>query len=76
VALSLVTNTALMRRDGAQYETRYPKLLVDILRLILVLVGACFVISGVWDKDLGGLLTAVGVSSIVLGSHSRTRSTT
>jgi CRP-like cAMP-binding protein len=37
------------------------------LRLILVLVGACFVISGVWDKDLGGLLTAVGISSIVLG---------
>jgi small-conductance mechanosensitive channel/CRP-like cAMP-binding protein len=67
VALSLVTNTALMKRDGAQYESRYPKLLVDILRLVLVLVGACFVISGVWDKDLGGLLTAVGISSIVLG---------
>ncbi len=67
VALSLVTNTALMRREGEQYEARYPKLLVDILRLILVLVGACFVISGVWDKDLGGLLTAVGISSIVLG---------
>lgn len=67
VALSLVTNTALMRREGDQYESRYPKLLVDILRLILVLVGACFVIAGVWDKDLGGLLTAVGISSIVLG---------
>ena len=67
VALSLVTNTALMRREGDQYEARYPKLLVDILRLILVLVGACFVIAGVWEKDLGGLLTAVGVSSIVLG---------
>jgi len=67
VALSFVTNTAFMRREGDQYETRYPKLLVDILRLILVLVGACFVISGVWHKDLGGLLTAVGVSSIVLG---------
>ena len=67
VALSLVTNTALMRREGDQYESRYPKLLVDILRLILVLVGACFVISGVWNKDLGGLLTAVGISSIVLG---------
>lgn len=67
VALSFVTNTALMRREGAQYEARYPKLLVDILRLLLVAVGACFVIAGVWDKDLGGLLTAVGVSSIVLG---------
>ena len=67
VALSLVTNTALMRREGMLYEARYPKLLVDILRVILVLVGACFVISGVWHKDLGSLLTAVGISSIVLG---------
>jgi small-conductance mechanosensitive channel/CRP-like cAMP-binding protein len=67
VALSFVTNTAMMRREGDQYEARYPKLLLDILRLILVLVGACFVIAGVWDKDLGGLLTAVGISSIVLG---------
>jgi small-conductance mechanosensitive channel/CRP-like cAMP-binding protein len=66
-ALSFVTNTTLMRREGTQYEARYPKLLLDILRVILVLVGACFVISSVWDKDLGGLLTAVGVSSIVLG---------
>jgi small-conductance mechanosensitive channel/CRP-like cAMP-binding protein len=67
VALSVVTNTALMRREGNTYEARYPKLLIDILRLILVLVGGCFVISAVWDQDLGGMLTAVGVSSIVLG---------
>jgi len=67
VAVSLVTNAAILRRRHRHFEARYPKLLVDILRLVLVLVGACFVISGVWDKDLGGLLTAVGVSSIVLG---------
>lgn len=66
-AVSLVTHTALVRREGTLYLTRYPKLLLDIVRLILVLVGTCFVIAGVWDKDLGGLLTAVGVSSIVLG---------
>lgn len=67
VAVSLVTHAALVRRDGGPAATRYPKLLLDILRLVLVLVGACFVVAGVWDKDLGGLLTAVGVSSIVLG---------
>ena len=66
-ALSLVTSTALTRREGAQFATRFPKLFLDLLRLLLVLVGSCFVIAGVWDKDLGGLLTAVGVSSIVLG---------
>ncbi|HLQ37453.1 MAG TPA: mechanosensitive ion channel family protein, partial [Planctomycetota bacterium] len=67
VVLSLVKNTALVRQQAGYYQTRFPKLLVDILRLMLVLVGACFVIAGVWDKELGSLLTAVGVSSIVLG---------
>jgi small-conductance mechanosensitive channel/CRP-like cAMP-binding protein len=65
--LSLVKNTALTRADGGRYQTRFPKLLLDILRLILVLVGAAFVIAGVWDADLGSLITAIGVSSIVLG---------
>jgi small-conductance mechanosensitive channel/CRP-like cAMP-binding protein len=67
VALSVIKNTAFVRQEGGHYTTRLPKLLLDILRLILVLVGACFVVAGVWDKDLGGLLTAVGISSIVLG---------
>jgi small-conductance mechanosensitive channel len=67
VALSAITNTALMKREGSTFETRYPKLLIDILRLILVLVGGCFVIASVWNQDLSGLLTAVGISSIVLG---------
>jgi small-conductance mechanosensitive channel/CRP-like cAMP-binding protein len=65
--VGIVTQTATTKRDGDQYEARYPKLLLDILRLILVLIGACLVISGVWSQDLSGLLTALGVSSIVLG---------
>jgi len=67
IALSFVTNTALMRREGSTFETRYPKLLIDILRLLLVLIGGCIVISAVWGNNLGSMLTAVGVSSIVLG---------
>ena len=67
VVLSLVRNTVLLAaRDGGR-RPAVPKLLVDILRLILVLVGAAFVIAGVWDQELGSLLTAIGVSSIVLG---------
>ena len=67
VVLSGVKGTALTRREGDRYGTRVPKLLVDILRLILVVIGAAFVIRGVWDQDLGGVFTAIGVSSIVLG---------
>lgn len=67
VGLSLFRNTALTREADGRYDTRVPKLLIDILRLILVLVGAALVIKGVWGGDLGGLATAIGVSSIVLG---------
>ena len=65
--VGIATQLATVRREGEQYETRFPKLLLDMLRLILVLIGACFVVSGVWSQDLSGLLTALGVSSIVLG---------
>jgi small-conductance mechanosensitive channel/CRP-like cAMP-binding protein len=67
VGLSFVKNTALTKAEGDRYQTRVPRLLLDILRLILVLVGAAFVIAGVWNQELGGLITAIGVSSIVLG---------
>ena len=67
VSLSLVKNTAFTQHEGGQYQTRVPKLLLDILRLLLVAVGGCIVISQVWGAELGSLLTAVGVSSIVLG---------
>ena len=67
VVLSLVRNTVLLAARDGERRPAVPKLLVDILRLILVLVGAAFVIAGVWGQELGSLLTAIGVSSIVLG---------
>jgi small-conductance mechanosensitive channel/CRP-like cAMP-binding protein len=67
IALSAITNIAFRRQPGDHQKARVPKLLIDIARLFLVLVGTCFVVAGVWDVQLGGLLTAVGVSSIVLG---------
>ncbi|MCC6783030.1 MAG: mechanosensitive ion channel [Planctomycetes bacterium] len=67
VGLSFVKNTALIRQEGGRYDTRFPKLLIDILRVLLVLIGAALVVKGVWGGDLGGLITAIGVSSIVLG---------
>lgn len=67
LALSLVKNTALTQRDGGNYQSRVPKLFLDILRLILVVVGALLVASGVWEKDVSAWATALGVSSIVLG---------
>lgn len=44
-----------------------PKLLRDLVRFFLVVLGAAIVLSTVWGADLGGLVAALGVGSIVLG---------
>jgi small-conductance mechanosensitive channel len=49
------------------WQRRVPRLLRDLAQTILVAIGAAIVLSKVWDADLGGLLTALGVGSLVLG---------
>jgi small-conductance mechanosensitive channel len=49
------------------WRSRAPKLFQDLIRLMLVVIGAAIVLSVVWRQDLGGLIAALGVGSIVLG---------
>ena len=51
----------------AEWARRIPALVLDLLRLIIVLVAAAFVASSIWGVDLGNLLAALGVGSVVLG---------
>jgi small-conductance mechanosensitive channel len=44
-----------------------PKLLIDLARLFLILLSTAFVLGSVWNADLAGLVTALGVSSLVIG---------
>ena len=53
--------------DSMSWRGRLPKLVVDFARAFLVMVGASLVLSYVWGVELGRLLTALGVGSIVLG---------
>lgn len=48
-------------------QEKIPKLLIDFLRTFLVLLGAAIIASNVWGADLGRLLAALGVGSVVLG---------
>ncbi len=50
-----------------EIKTKIPKLLVDFIRTFLVLLGAAIIASTVWGADLGRLLAALGVGSVVLG---------
>ena len=43
-----------------------PRLLLAVPRLLVILVAAWLLVVGVWDLDLSSLLTALGVTSLVV----------
>lgn len=53
--------------DTTGWRAKIPKLVIDFARAVLVILGAALVLSYVWGLELGRLLTALGVGSIVIG---------
>jgi small-conductance mechanosensitive channel len=66
-ALSLLNAIIFEQAKADTWRAKVPKLLIDLFRLFLVLVGTAIVLATVWNADLAGLVTALGVSSIVIG---------
>lgn len=61
-------NAALFGEARAgSWRSRLPGIFVDLGRLILIIIGIGLLLSWVWGANIGGLITAVGVTSIVLG---------
>ncbi len=65
-ALSLLNTILFEQAKADTWRSRMPKLLVDLSRLFLVGLGAVIVLATVWKADLAGLVTALGISSIVI----------
>ncbi len=53
-------------RTGSWRE-RLPGIFVDLGRLVLIVIRIGLLLSWVWGANIGGLITAVGVTSIVIG---------
>lgn len=66
-ALSLLNVVLFEQAEVGTWRSRVPKLLIDLARLFLILLGTAIVLATVWNADLAGLVTALGVSSIVIG---------
>ncbi|AFY73610.1 small-conductance mechanosensitive channel [Synechococcus sp. PCC 7502] len=66
-ALSLLNTVLFEQAKADTWQAKVPKLLIDLSRLFLVLLGTAIVLATVWNADLAGLVTALGVSSIVIG---------
>ena len=52
---------------AGSWRERLPGIFIDLGRLILIIIGIGVLLSWVWGADIGGLVTAVGVTSIVIG---------
>ncbi|WP_179469016.1 mechanosensitive ion channel family protein [Mycolicibacterium vinylchloridicum] len=53
-------------RSGSWRE-RLPGIFIDLGRLVLIILGVGLLLSWVWGANIGGLVAAVGVTSIVIG---------
>ena len=65
----LVAVNAFMRSGARDAEgtPRATGLVLDLARLLVVLIAAAVVAAQIWGVNLGSLLTALGVGSVVIG---------
>jgi small-conductance mechanosensitive channel len=66
-ALGIVNDLVFGEASKDSWRARVPKLFSDLLRVILVAIGAMVVYSNVWGREVQGALTALGVGSVVIG---------
>lgn len=65
--LTLTNDTLFGGRHQASRRERVPKLFRDLARVTLVSIGAALIYQHVWQQEIGGALTALGLGSIVVG---------
>jgi small-conductance mechanosensitive channel len=66
-AISVVNNLIFETARQGTWQSKVPRLLRDLLRLVFVAIGLAIVYSVVWGKEIGGAIATLGVTSIVVG---------
>ncbi|MEO8262891.1 MAG: mechanosensitive ion channel family protein [Pseudolysinimonas sp.] len=49
------------------WRSRFPSIIVDIARVLIVGISLAVLFGAIWGADIGGLFTALGIGSIVIG---------
>jgi small-conductance mechanosensitive channel len=65
--MGVVNNLVFEAARQGTWQHKVPRLLRDVLRLLLVAIGLALVYSFVWGKEIGGAIATLGVTSIVVG---------
>jgi small-conductance mechanosensitive channel/CRP-like cAMP-binding protein len=66
-ALSLVNALLFTGAKPNSWQAEIPKLFRDLVRTFLIAIGFAIVLSAVFGVDLGGLIAALGIGSVVIG---------
>jgi small-conductance mechanosensitive channel len=70
VLVLLLSGTNATLFQGApegSWRKRIPSIFLDVARFALIALGVGLILAYIWGAHIGGLFTALGVSSIVLG---------
>lgn len=65
--MGLVNNVVFESASSGTWQSKVPRLLRDLLRLLLAAIGLAMVYSLVWGREIEGAIAALGVTSIVVG---------
>lgn len=66
-SLTVVNGLLFNQAKTGSWQANVPRLFRDLSRVFLILCGLALVLSLVWGADLGGIIAALGVGSIVIG---------
>jgi small-conductance mechanosensitive channel len=65
--LSGLNATLFQGAPEGTWRKRIPSIFLDVARFALIAIGVGLIFAYIWGAHIGGLFTALGVSSIVLG---------
>lgn len=67
MVLAGLNATVFEGAPAGSWRRRLPTIFVDVARFAVIAVGLAMILAYVWGANIGGLFTALGISSIVLG---------
>lgn len=67
LVLSGLNATLFQGAPEGSWRQRIPSIFLDVARFLVIAVGLAIIFSYIWGANVGGLFTALGISSIVLG---------
>ena len=65
--MGVINKVVFESAEPGTWQVKVPRLLRDLLRLLLVGIGLAIVYSFVWGREIEGAIAALGVTSIVVG---------